>query len=92
MNNAGIKTVKRKENEIATKPRFRYSPEADVLVVVLRDGEPKYGGEIAPGVIVHYDVDGQPIEVEILDGGEFLATAIREVLKTVRRTAEAANP
>lgn len=72
--------------------RFRYSPEVDVLVVVLRDGEPKYGEEIAPGVIVHYDVDSRPIEVEILDGSEFLATAIREVLKTVRRTAEAANP
>jgi len=51
-----------------------------------------YGEKAAPGVIVHYDVDSQPIEVEILDGGEFLATAIREVLKTVRRTAEAANP
>ena len=71
------------------KLKFRYSPDVDILTIVLRDEKPEYGEEVAPGVIMHYDVDDRPVEIEILDASEFLTSAIGEVLKATRKIAEA---
>ena len=47
--------------------RIRYDPEADVLLLVLRDDPPVDAVEEPGGVIVSYAADGEPISVEFLN-------------------------
>ena len=49
--------------------RIRYDPEADVLVLVLRDDPPVDAIEEPGGVIVSYADDGEPVSVEFLNAG-----------------------
>jgi uncharacterized protein YuzE len=46
--------------------RLRYDPEADVLILLLRDLPPFDSVEEPGGVIVSYGEDGDPVSVEIL--------------------------
>lgn len=46
--------------------RIRYDPEADVLLLVLRDDPPADAVEEPGGVIVSYGEDGEPVSVEFL--------------------------
>lgn len=47
--------------------RIRYDPEADVLLLVLRDDPPADAVEEPGGVIVSYGEDGEPVSVEFLN-------------------------
>lgn len=47
--------------------RIRYDPEADVLLLVLRDDPPVDAVEEPGGVIVSYAEDGEPVSVEFLN-------------------------
>lgn len=46
-----------------------YDPEADALYVYLadRDAKAEETREVAPGVMLDFDVDGQVIGIEVLD-------------------------
>ncbi|MFQ5790332.1 MAG: DUF2283 domain-containing protein [Acidobacteriota bacterium] len=46
--------------------RIHYDPEADVLLVVLRDAPPADAVEEPGGVIISYGEDGEPVSVEFL--------------------------
>jgi len=46
--------------------RVRYDPEADVLMVAVREDPPVDAVEEPGGVIVSYGKDGQPVSVEFL--------------------------
>jgi len=46
--------------------RIRYDPEADVLLLILRDAPPVDAIEEPGGVIVSYGEDGEPVSVELL--------------------------
>ncbi len=46
--------------------RIHYDPEADVLLLILRDGPPVDAVEEPGGVIVSYGEDGEPVSVEFL--------------------------
>lgn len=46
---------------------IRYDPEADVLLLVLRDDPPVDAVEEPGGVIVSYAEDGEPVSVEFLN-------------------------
>lgn len=47
--------------------KIRYAPEADVLLLVLRDDPPVDAVEEPGGVIVSYGQDGGPVSVEFLN-------------------------
>ncbi len=47
--------------------QIRYDPEADVLLLVLRDNPPVDAIEEPGGVVVSYDEDGEPVSVEFLN-------------------------
>jgi uncharacterized protein YuzE len=49
--------------------RMRYDPEADVLVLVLREDPPVDAVEEPGGVIVSYAKSGEPVSVEFLNAG-----------------------
>ncbi|BFU90060.1 MAG: hypothetical protein NTAFB01_12470 [Nitrospira sp.] len=46
--------------------KIRYDPEADVLLLLLRDSPPVDAIEEAGGVIVSYGEDKEPVSVEFL--------------------------
>ena len=50
--------------------QIKYSPDADVLLVRLRDGKLVDSVDIAEGLIAHYAEDGSVLEIEILDASK----------------------
>ena len=50
--------------------KIKYSRDADVLMIELRDGTPVDSIDIKEGVILHLDSEGQPLEIEILDASK----------------------
>lgn len=47
--------------------RIRYDPEADILLLILRDEPPVDAIEEPGGVIISYGEDGEPVSVELLN-------------------------
>ena len=65
--------------------KIKYSPDADVLVIQLRKGNPVDSRDIADGVIVHLSKKGIPLELEILDASRVVerkdvAVAVEELI------------
>jgi uncharacterized protein YuzE len=50
--------------------KIKYSEDADILLIELRDGTPVDSVDIKEGVILHLDEQGQPLEIEILDASK----------------------
>ena len=50
--------------------KIRYSREADILMIELRDGSPADSIDLKEGVILHLDEKGLPLEIEILDASK----------------------
>lgn len=50
--------------------KIKYSADADILLIELRDGTPTDSIDLKEGVILHLDSDGLPLEIEILDAGK----------------------
>jgi len=53
--------------------QIQYDPSVDVLVIKLRDGKPDKSDEVAPGMIVDFDVDGRPLAIEILNAQRLIS-------------------
>ena len=47
--------------------KIKYSKEADILLIELRDGTPLDSIDLKEGVILHLDNEGLQLEIEILD-------------------------
>ena len=50
--------------------KIRYSEDADILLITLRDGNPGDSIDLKEGVILHLDHEGLPLEIEILDAAK----------------------
>ncbi len=50
--------------------KIKYSKEADILLIELRDGTPVDSTDLKEGVILHLDNEGLPLEIEILDASK----------------------
>ena len=50
--------------------KIKYSEEADILLITLRDGTPEDSIDLKEGVILHLDREGLPLEIEILDAAK----------------------
>lgn len=50
--------------------KIKYSKEADILLIELRDGTPADSIDLKEGVILHLDNEGLPLEIEILDASK----------------------
>ncbi|MBI3815788.1 MAG: DUF2283 domain-containing protein [Nitrospinae bacterium] len=53
--------------------KIKYSKEADILLIELRDGTPMDSIDLKEGVILHLDNKGLPLEIEILDASKIAA-------------------
>ncbi len=52
--------------------KIQYDPQADALYIELRDEEIEESDEVATGIILDYDKDGQAVGIEILDASRIL--------------------
>lgn len=50
--------------------KIKYSNEADILLIELRDGTPADSIDLKEGIILHLDSEGLPLEIEILDASK----------------------
>lgn len=50
--------------------KIKYSADADILLIELRDGTPVDSIDLKEGVILHLDGEGLPLEIEILDASK----------------------
>lgn len=64
---------------------YSYDRESDVLLIKLGRGKPDFA-EQKGNVISHYQKDGTPIEIEILDASEMAW----EIFKTIRSPGKVA--
>ncbi len=53
--------------------KIKYSKEADILLIELRDGTPVDSIDVKEGVILHLDGEGLPLEIEVLDASKLAA-------------------
>jgi len=52
--------------------KIRYSKEADILLIELREGTPVDSIDLKEGVILHLDSKGLPLEIELLDASNLV--------------------
>jgi uncharacterized protein YuzE len=50
--------------------RIKYSEDADILLISLREGKLADSIDLKEGVILHVDENGLPLEIEILDAAK----------------------
>ncbi len=50
--------------------QIKYSPDADALIIRLREGKPVDSVDLAEGIIAHYSKDRKILEIEILDASK----------------------
>ncbi|MFQ6077242.1 MAG: DUF2283 domain-containing protein [Candidatus Bathyarchaeia archaeon] len=61
--------------------RTRYYPDADVLVIQLRDAKPRYGEPAEDRMIIHYGEDDRPVKIELLDASETILDLLHPILR-----------
>ncbi|HLB69542.1 MAG: DUF2283 domain-containing protein [Candidatus Methanoperedens sp.] len=50
--------------------QIKYSPDADALIIRLREGKPVDSVDLAEGIIAHYSEERKILEIEILDASK----------------------
>ena len=67
----------------------QYDKEANVLLIRISNNKPEYGEDIGKGIVVHFDKNKNPVEIEILDAKKYLADWVGQALevKTERQIA-----
>ncbi|MGQ9468924.1 MAG: DUF2283 domain-containing protein [Nitrososphaerales archaeon] len=61
--------------------KTKYYPDADVLVIQLKDDKPKYGEPVDDRIIIHHGEDGKPVKIEILDASVTILDLLQPILK-----------
>jgi uncharacterized protein YuzE len=64
--------------------KIRYDPDADVLMLALRNNPPVDAIEEPGGVIVSYGQDGEPVSVEFLNASARELTLPGELSVTIQ--------
>ena len=58
-----------------------YDKEVDVLLIKLKNTKPEYGEDIGEGIIVHFDKNKSPVEIEILKAKKYLVNWLGQALE-----------
>ena len=62
---------------------YKYDPETDILLIKLSKEKPDFG-EQKENIITHYNKQGKPIEIEILDAKKTTIKIVETVLSGKR--------
>jgi uncharacterized protein YuzE len=71
--------------------RIRYDPEADVMLLLLRDDPPVDAIEEPGGVIVSYGENGEPVSVEFLNVSAHQLLLPNEISFTIQTDNKSKN-
>ncbi len=63
--------------------KIKYSNDADVLVIELKEGIPEDSLDLREGIIVHFNKEKEPIEIELLDASKL--TNLEEIGLSIPR-------
>ena len=58
-----------------------YDKDVDVLLIKLKNTKPAYGEDIGEGIIVHFDKNKSPVEIEILKAKKYLVNWLEQALE-----------
>ena len=58
-----------------------YDKDVDVLLIRLNNNRPKYGEDIGDGIVVHFDKNKVPVEIEILKAKKYLVNWLEQALE-----------
>jgi len=61
--------------------KAHYDKEADVLLIKINNNKPEYGEDIGDGIVIHFDKNKTPVEIEILDAKKYLADWVGQALE-----------
>lgn len=61
--------------------KTKYAKDVDVLLIKIRNKKPVFGEDIGRGIIIHYDKDRNPVEIEILGAKRHLIDWIGQALE-----------
>ncbi len=61
--------------------KFRYDPEADVLLLVLKGKGKLSNAEEFGDIIVHFDKKGKPLFLEVLNASKIIPLMIQAMVK-----------
>ena len=53
--------------------KIKYSSDADICIIELKEGTPKDSIDLKVGIILHLDQAGNPLEIEILDASKLIS-------------------
>lgn len=67
--------------------KIKYSSDADILLIELREGKPIDSIDLKEGVILHLDDKGLPIEIEILDASKIVSLKEISVMTPLEASA-----
>ena len=60
--------------------KYNYDPRTDILLMKLSNEKPDFG-EQRENIITHYNKDGKPVEIEILDARKTALKIVEAVLQ-----------
>jgi Protein of unknown function (DUF2283). len=52
--------------------KIKYSKEADIILIEIREGTPNASIDLKEGAILHLDGEGLPFEIETLDASKIV--------------------
>ena len=58
-----------------------YDKDVDILLIKLNNNKPDYGEDIGEGIIVHFDKNKLPVEIEILKAKKYLVNWLEQALE-----------
>ena len=61
--------------------KAKYDKEVDVLLIKLNNNKPQYGEDVGEGIIVHFDKNKSPVEIEILKAKKYLVNWLEQALE-----------
>ena len=50
--------------------KIKYSPDADIILFELKEDTPYDSIDLSEGIIIHFNKNKQPIEIELLDASK----------------------
>ena len=66
--------------------KYKYDPKTDILLIRLNREKPDFG-EQSENIITHYNKQGKPVELEVLDASKTAA----KIVKTISQAKKAAT-
>ncbi len=63
--------------------KYEYDPETDILLIKLSKGKPDFG-EQKENIVTHYNKQGKPIEIEILDASRTAVKIVQAIVQGKR--------